>query len=233
MAIARMLSRATKASVASISSGSSTSISTSTWKLPSPTWPTIGAISPCSAMSASVSMMHSASREIGTQTSVDRPLAPGLQRQRRPVGVVPRLPQLRRAPRRSVVHMERPAAILRGDLAERLGLLGDARLAAVEFDEQARRLRIVELRIVVHRPHLQRVDQFDARHRNAHLDRGDDRLAGRLDARERADAAGDRLRNAVQLQRQRGDDAERAFRADQAAASDRSRPSSSSRACPS
>ena len=32
---------------------------------------------PISAMSASVSAMHSASREIGTQTSVDSPLAPG------------------------------------------------------------------------------------------------------------------------------------------------------------
>ena len=53
------------------------SISTSTWKLPSPTWPTIGAIRPISAMSASVSAMHSASREIGTQTSVDSPREPG------------------------------------------------------------------------------------------------------------------------------------------------------------
>ena len=32
---------------------------------------------PISAMSASVSATHSASREIGTQTSVDRPRAPG------------------------------------------------------------------------------------------------------------------------------------------------------------
>ena len=45
---------------------------------------------------------------------------------------------------------------------------------------------------------------------------------------KRAHAARDRLRDAVELQRQRGDDAERAFRADRAAASGRSRPSSSS-----
>ena len=78
IAMARMLSRPTNASVASMLAGSSRSISTSTWKLPSPTWPTIGAVMPCSAMSASVATMHSASREIGTQTSVDSPVAPGL-----------------------------------------------------------------------------------------------------------------------------------------------------------
>ena len=95
------------------------------------------------------------------------------------------------------------------------GLLGDARLAAVEFDEQARASRDSRASNRCHRPHLQRVDQFDAGDRNAHLDGRDDRLAGRLDARKRADAAGDRLRDALQLQRDRGDDAERAFRADQ------------------
>ena len=40
-------------------------------------------------------------------------------------------------------------------------------------------------------------------------------VAGGLDRRERADAAGNRLRDAVQLQRELGDDAERAFRADE------------------
>ena len=49
----------------------------STWKLPSPAWPTIGAISPLAKISASVSATHSANREIGTHTSVDIPLAPG------------------------------------------------------------------------------------------------------------------------------------------------------------
>ena len=79
MPIARRLSRATNSSVFSISPGTSGSNSTSTWKLPSPAWPTIGAIRPISAMSASVSMMHSARREIGTQTSVEIPFAPGLR----------------------------------------------------------------------------------------------------------------------------------------------------------
>jgi hypothetical protein len=61
---ARALSRATKPSAASISRGSSISVSTITWKFPSPTWPTIGATSPVRAISSSVSRTHSASREI-------------------------------------------------------------------------------------------------------------------------------------------------------------------------
>ena len=48
-----------------------------TWKLPSPTWPTIGPTSRSRSMSAAVSPTHSASREIGTQTSVATTLAPG------------------------------------------------------------------------------------------------------------------------------------------------------------
>ena len=48
------------------------------WKLPSPTCPTIGVRRPFAAASARLSSMHSASREIGTQTSVARPSAPGL-----------------------------------------------------------------------------------------------------------------------------------------------------------
>ena len=201
-------------STCATSAGSPASISASTWKLPSPTWPTMGAISPISAMSASVSAMHSASREIGTQTSVERPRAPGRKRQRRPVGVVARLPELR-AFLRHAGPQERPAAVFGGDLAEAFRLLGDACVAAVELHEQAWPLRIVQLRIVYHGAHLQRVDELDARHRNAHLDRRDHRPAGGLDARERAHAARNCLRDAIQLQRQRGDDAERAFRADQ------------------
>ena len=73
------------------------------------------------------------------------PARAGPQRQRRPVGVVPRLPEF--GPLLGDAGpQERPAAILRGDLAERLGLFGDAGVAAVELDEQARALRIVELR---------------------------------------------------------------------------------------
>ena len=45
--------------------------------LPSPTWPTIGAIRPEASMSRLVSSTHSASREIGTQTSVATESTPG------------------------------------------------------------------------------------------------------------------------------------------------------------
>ena len=47
------------------------------WKLPSPTWPTIGATTLLSAISAWVAVTHSASRDIGTQTSVASASAPG------------------------------------------------------------------------------------------------------------------------------------------------------------
>ena len=72
-----------------------------------------------------------------------------------------------------------------------------------------------ELRVDVAGLHLQLVEKLDPGDRDAALDGEDHRVAGRLDARERADAAGDRLRDAVQPERQLGDDAERALRADQ------------------
>ncbi len=48
------------------------------WKLPSPTWPTMAPITDAFSRSLAVSEMHSASREIGTQTSVARPCPFGL-----------------------------------------------------------------------------------------------------------------------------------------------------------
>ncbi len=53
------------------------SINSVRWKLPSPTWPTIGAMMRVSAISACVAVTQSASREIGTQTSVATIAAPG------------------------------------------------------------------------------------------------------------------------------------------------------------
>ena len=70
---------------------------------------------------------------------------------------------------------ERPAAVLLGNLAEGCRLLRHPRLGAVEFEEQAwrhRDSRVPNRRLM---PHLQRVDQFDARNRDAHLDGHDDR----------------------------------------------------------
>ena len=68
-----------------------------------------------------------------------------------------------------------------------------------------------------HRFHLQPVEQFDAGDGNAALDCVDHRHAGRFHARERTDPAADRLRDALQLERQLGDDAERPLRADEQA----------------
>ena len=69
---ARSTSRSRNASARLISSASLGSTSSSIWKLPSPTWPTIGAMKPAFARRrAGVALTHSASREIGTQTSDD------------------------------------------------------------------------------------------------------------------------------------------------------------------
>ena len=69
----------------------------------------------------------------------------------------------------------------------------------MEFEEQERALRQGELGMKIDRPHLHLVEQLDARDRDAGLDRHDYRVAGGLHARERANAGGDRLGDAVQL----------------------------------
>ena len=168
------------------------------WKLPSPTWPTIGAISLLSAMSRWVSVTHSASRDSGTQTSVGIMLAPGRSVKVENAALWRASQSLVRSSGRDGP-FERPAAEFLGDLAEALGLLGDAALGAVELQEQHRRLAQRELGIEIDRPHLQRVEQLDARDRNAGLDGHDGGVAAGLDRRERTDAAGDRLRNAGEL----------------------------------
>ena len=109
---------------------------------------------------------------------------------------------------------EGPAAKFLGDLAESGRLFLHTVFRAVEFEEELRTLFQRCLRIEVDGAHLHLVDQFDPRHRYAGLDGDDHRLAGRRNARERTDAARNRLGNAVQRQRDLGNDAERAFRAD-------------------
>lgn len=47
------------------------------WKFPSPTWPTIGAVMSWRWTASCACMTLSARREIGTQTSVAKALAPG------------------------------------------------------------------------------------------------------------------------------------------------------------
>src|SRR3954449_6872549 len=70
IACARSTSRCMNSSPRAISSASLVSQTSEQWKLPSPTWPTIGDNRLSRLRSSSVSPTHSASREIGTQTSV-------------------------------------------------------------------------------------------------------------------------------------------------------------------
>ena len=107
------------------------------------------------------------------------------------------------------------AAVLLGDGAEQFRLFLHAGLAAVEFQDEKRRLGKAQLGVGIAGLHLQRVHQLDTGDGNAVLDGGDHRLAGGLDGRKAADGRGDRLGNALQPQRQLGDDAERALSTDQ------------------
>ena len=108
--------------------------------------------------------------------------------------------------------VERTAAIAFRQLLEARGLLRHARFRAVEFQKQHRRLGQAELGVIVERAHGERIDEFDARDRQAGLDRLDDRVAGRLDRRELAGRRRNGFRNSEELQRDLGDDAERALR---------------------
>ncbi len=85
----------------------------------------------------------------------------------------------------------------------------------MEFEQQRGRLGQRQLGIAVDGAHLQRVEQFDAGKAEPKLDRGGGCTAGAVEGLERADRRQDRLGNAEQPHRQAGDDAERAFRADQ------------------
>ena len=138
------------------------------------------------------------------------------QRQRRPSRRRAAPARAGCAPPARVAHSNGPPPNSRGDLAEPLRLLGDARLGAVEFEEQHRRLG--EGRASNRRCTARTCSASSSSMRATGMPDwmvAIDGVAGGLDGRERADAAGDRLRDAVQLQRQLGDDAERAFGADQ------------------
>ena len=116
-------------------------------------------------------------------------LRAGPQRACGPIGVVARLPE--------------PGAVLRLASPSRTGRRrGRRRFRRSAPTARQRRLRCreirrnsigasgsVELRIGVAGLHLQFVEQLDARDRNAGLDGRDRGVAGRLDRRERADAA--------------------------------------------
>jgi hypothetical protein len=135
---------------------------------------------------------------MGTHTSVASDDLAGRQRLHRPVGVVAGLPQLVAVLLVGRL-VERPAALFGRDGAEQFRLLLDAGRGAVELDEQRVGLLQPQPRIGVEGAHMDLVDELDARHRNAALDGGDDRPAGGVDRRERANAGGDRFGDAVEL----------------------------------
>src|ERR1700680_3517223 len=124
IASARETIRSLRRLASAFSSGFSGSIIKIRWKLPSPTWPASAEGTVDCARSRLVSAMHSASREIGTQTSVGQPLEPRL----------PQFPpRLRRRRPAEIV-----AAMLGRDRLDEVGLLGDAGLGAMKFEEQSR-----------------------------------------------------------------------------------------------
>ena len=144
---------------------------------------------------------------------------------RRPAAGPARPNRRRAAPARASVRssgfgrpVEGSAGELRRYLAEALRLLltPAARCRGIRAASSGLSGR-VELGMEIDRPHLNLVEQFDPRDRNAGLDRHDDRVAGRLDARERANPCRDRLGNAVELEGDFGDDAERPLRSDEEA----------------
>ena len=130
--------------------------------------------------------------------------------------VMPRLPQPR-----AVFGLGRPfelrGAVFGGDGLDHLGLLLGALVGPVEFEEQRGLLGIGQLGVAVHAAHFQLVHEFDARHRDAHLDGLRRRGHGRLNGRERTHCRSDGLRHAVQPEMHLGDDAERAFGTDEQA----------------
>ena len=114
---------------ASTSSASSLSITSSAWKLPSPTWPTIGAIRPSSRdVALGLGDALGEPRDRHADIGRDRPAQPGRSASAAQIGVVARLPELG-AVLRLGRPVERAAAELGGDLAEPLRLLRHPRLA--------------------------------------------------------------------------------------------------------
>jgi hypothetical protein len=153
------------------------------WKLPSPTWPTSGASRP-EDCDVGLHRGDAFGQPRDRHADVGRPaLGARPERQRGIEGVVAGLPQPV-----AILGLGRPqelaGAEAAGDRRDLLGLLDDAPLGAVELEEEGRLLGIIELGIAVDRPHLDVVEQLDARHRDAELDRLDHRLDGAFDRRE-------------------------------------------------
>jgi hypothetical protein len=143
--------------------------------------------------------------------------APRPQREGSEVHVVPRVPQPLAIlqPRRP---LEAPAPTLRGKRFDDLRLLGDVALGvAMELEQQRVGDRVRRLRVTVHRVHLHIVQQLDSGDRHAKLNRGNHCVDGALDRVECTHGCSDRLGNRIQPHGNLGDDAQRAFRADEQA----------------
>jgi len=141
-------------------------------------------------------------------------LAAGTACLRRPVEIVARLPEL--------VALfgvggpgEAGAAMVLDDFLDELRLFGNPSLGAMELEEERRRRGQRQFGIGVDIGDGDLVDEFDTRDRDAILDRGDDGLDRAAHAAEGADRRGDMFRDRMQLHRQLGDDAQRAFRPDE------------------
>src|SRR5215472_10527432 len=132
------------------------------------------------------------------------------QGQRRIISVMPRLPELG-----AFLGCCRPAeiiaAVVAGNRLYHGRLLGNPCRRAVEFEEKGWRYFVIELRIPVDSGDLSFVEQLYASDRYAALDRENDRIDSVLDCRERANRSRNSLGNAVKLDGQLGNDAQRAF----------------------
>src|SRR3954451_14921864 len=94
---------------------------------------------------------------------------------------------------------ESATAAFPGYFAEMPRLLGHLDLAAMEFQQQQRRLRQGQLGIGIAGADLLGVEQFDPRQRNAGLDAEDRGLAAAAHGLERTGGGGYRLGDAAQL----------------------------------
>ena len=112
--------------------------------------------------------------------------------------------------------LEGAAAELGGDPLDHFGLFLHAGLAAVELEEQGR-LFLVALQFGEPDAglHLIVIQQLNAGHWHAGLDGQDHRADSALKIVELTDGGGGRFRNAIELERNFGDHAERAFGANE------------------
>ena len=149
----------------------------SRWKLPSPTWPTIGATSPSrrEVGARSRRCTRRAARSARRRRSPNACL-PGAQRQRGVVGVVPRLPQLGALLRLASPSGSRCRHARRRAPAPCRACSATPALGAVEFEEQRRRTAIVELRIAVERVASARRRAARCARPGCRLDRRDHRV---------------------------------------------------------